>query len=776
MNTFNLPEYEQKIYDSMQNFIVIGAFDGESHDNFFHHIKNKSNNNDTKIIFVEPVSKYYKILLDKTKNISHLNIICENVGISNKEENVIMVSVKPNLLDKYGWYIEGCACVVENGQPINIYMQKVDVNDLDYENINCITFNQLIGRNKINHVDFLQIDTEGYDQRILETIDFANTDISFLKFEKHYLANNFIEKFQIKLDSLGYVAYWDNDNYYFVKKLVLDQINKSNQNIQTTQLATEISELIIPQEESDYANIAFHGSHNAAVVVEKNNQIVTVIEVERFLSVKNAGYAQYLTSFTRPFLMKEILQYIKNEYGINKYKNCYYSNTDTIEGDTKVHYEQLIPAENYINCLHHSSHAACAFYQTSYNEALIVSFDGGGSDGFFNIYHAKDRQTIELIDKFNIDLGFPYMSFGDYLNDIRLEPALNIGNLVYSGKIMGLCSYGNVNQNWLPHFEHYYKQKPDGLNYLHLLNELGEKIGVVFDRNHRLADQLSWDVAKTSQIAFENVFLEIIQPFLDKFPNLPLVLVGGCALNILLNTRLKEQLNRDVFIPPNPNDCGIATGMILSHIKPANAIDITYAGIPILDKNKLMMIIEDHYSAIPISIPILIDDLLNGKIIGIVRGNSEHGPRALGNRSIICNPMYPDMKDILNKKVKNREWYRPFAPVCRLEDVSKYFEWSEESRWMQFCPRVKEEWRSQLISITHVDNTARVQTVTREQNEWLYDLLTEFERKSGIGVLLNTSFNVNGKPILSTYEDALKVFKNTQMDKLLLENYYITSK
>ena len=524
------------------------------------------------------------------------------------------------------------------------------------------------------------------------------------------------------------------------------------------------------------ANISFYGSHNSSVVVESNGGILTVIEVERFLNVKNAGYGQYLTSGTRFFLINEILKYIKNEYGISEFETCYYSNTDTIEGPTKVHYEKMIPAKNYVNVLHHLSHAACAFYQSKYEEGLIISFDGGGSDGFFNVYHAKNRDEIELIDKFNIDLGFAYMSFGDYLNDIRQEPALNIGNLVYSGKIMGLCSYGTINEEWLPYFENYYRSKPDGLNYLDLLKQLGEETGLVFSRNDRLTGQTSWDVAKTSQIAFENVFMEIVKPFLERFPKLPLLLTGGCALNILLNTKLYHELDRDIFVPPNPNDCGIASGMILLHMKPKGVIDLTYSGIPILDKNTLMMISENQHNTTPIDTNTIVNDLVSGKIIGVVRGNSEHGPRALGNRSIICDPSHPDMKDILNAKVKNREWYRPFAPVCRLEDVSKYFNFSGESKWMSFCPEVKEEWREKLTSITHIDGTARVQTVTKEENEWLYNLITEFEKVSGIGVLLNTSFNINGKPILSTYKDALHVFKTTQMDKLILEDYYINNK
>jgi carbamoyltransferase len=521
------------------------------------------------------------------------------------------------------------------------------------------------------------------------------------------------------------------------------------------------------------ANISFYGSHNSAVVVEDNGKILCVIEVERFLNVKNAGYAQYLISHTRPFLLKEICKWIEKKYGISEYENCYYLNTDTIEGPTKVFYEKLIPAKNYEQLLHHASHAACGFYQTDYEQALIVSFDGGGNDGFFNVYHASDRNTIKEVSRLNIDMGFPYMSFGDYLKDIKLEPALNIGNLVYSGKIMGLCSYGEVRSEWLTPIKEYYLAKPDGNNYLGLLKTLSEKIGLEFSKTNRLSGQEAWDLAKTSQVAFEEITIDLISPFLEKYPNIPLIMVGGCALNILLNTRLRDELNIPVFVPPNPNDCGIAAGLLLSKLKPKNAIDLTYSGIPILDEDNLWSVLESHWNSEPVTLEKLVDFIISGKIVGVARGNSEHGPRALGNRSIICDPTKPDMKDTLNAKVKHREWYRPFAPVVRLEDVSKYFEFEGESRWMSFCPKVREEWRDILVSITHVDGTARVQTVTREQNPWLYDLITEFEKKSGVGVLLNTSFNVDGKPILSTLRDALEVFNKTELDGLVLQDYFI---
>ena len=519
------------------------------------------------------------------------------------------------------------------------------------------------------------------------------------------------------------------------------------------------------------ANIAFYGSHNAAVAVENKGKLVTVIEVERFLSQKNAGYAQYCIAQSRPFLMKEIVKYIEREHGIKKFDTCYFLNTQTVEGTETVNYQELIPADNYVDGMHHGAHAACGFYQTDFKEALIVSYDGGGNDGFFNIYHAKDRNTIECIHSTNTDLGFPYMSFGEYLGDIRREPALNIGNLVYSGKVMGLASYGNVVDYWIDAFEDYYRAKPDGLNYVELLQEVTTKTGLTFDVDQRFTGQIGWDIAQTSQQAFENVFMDMVQPFLDQYTDMPLIVVGGCGLNILLNTKLRDTLDREVFVPPNPSDCGIATGMILNHMKPKKAIDVTYAGIGILDKDTLMSHVEEKWAK-PLEVKDLVKDLVDGKIVGVVRDNCEHGPRALGNRSIICDPAYPEMKDTLNAKVKDREWYRPFAPMCRLEDVSTYFDFEGESRWMGFCPTVKEEWRDKLTSITHVDGTARVQTVTKKQNPWLYNLLTEFEKETGIGVLLNTSFNINGKPILSRYSDAVQVYNNTEMDCLLLQDYY----
>lgn len=548
------------------------------------------------------------------------------------------------------------------------------------------------------------------------------------------------------------------------------------------------------------ANISYHGSHNGALVIEQNGEILCVIEVERFLNLKNYGLTQYKSPRYIMLCLKEILKWVEEEYGISEFENCYFSSTDFCGEDWVGNHRlfqtiEYIKAKNYEHTKHHESHAYSVFYQSPYKESLIFSFDAGGDDGKFNVYHAKRGEDITRLDQLRnpniphtyLDFGFPYMIFGLYLKDIQMDN-LSDGNLVWPGKIMGLVSYGKWRREWMEPFLEFYKSNPDGANndYVKKINTLGEKIGVVFDPNKRLEGQIAYDIAATSQRAFEDSFIEVVKPYFDKYPDLPICICGGCGLNIILNTRIKLEFNKEVFVGPNPNDCGIALGGILKRLKPETPVDITYKGLPILDKNvlaenilrypnvKILMEKDPEFSPFEQYDPsIIVEDLISGKIIGVVQGQAEHGPRALGHRSIICNPSIAKMKDILNAKVKHREWYRPFAPVVRLEDVSKYFEWNSDSRWMSFCPIVKEEWREKLAAVTHVDNTARVQTVTKEQNEWLYNLLTEFEKQTGIGVLLNTSFNVNGKPILSTYKDAFKIYDETELDCLLLEDYYI---
>jgi carbamoyltransferase len=569
-------------------------------------------------------------------------------------------------------------------------------------------------------------------------------------------------------------------------------------------------------------NISFYGSHNAAFTIADDKKILEVLEVERFLNMKNIGIAQYKTNQDILAIVPRIVKYFQDKYNVKEFDNVINLNTDVNMDNVSHDLAKLIPGKNFINQYrHHQCHAAGAFYQSPYAKALVFSLDGGGDDGKFRIFLAdreeglinletvanpslkdKDYNGSDTTDPAAIywhhpfDLGFPYMVLGDYLKDIQ-QINLGDGNLVYPGKIMGLCSYGKVRKKWVKAFKEFYLSAPNGgpteIEYLENGDEipnpetldcrvkvriLAEKIGVDLDYDNRLEGQEAYDVAATSQFVFEEMFLLAAKPWFEKYPDLPVCVTGGCGLNIILNTRLVQEFNKEVFVGPNPNDCGLSVGLMANFLQPKEPLDVTYAGPELFDKIQLSEYIEtigleptELYN-----VDTLVDDLAKGHIMGIARGRMEHGPRALGNRSILCNPAIAEMKDILNEKVKHREYYRPFAPMVRLEDVSEYFEWEGESRWMTFCPKVKKEWRKKLPSITHVDNTARIQTVTKEQNPWIYELLTKFKEKTGVGVLLNTSFNVNGKPILNTIRDAFEILGKSEMDGLVIEDTYIKKK
>jgi len=527
------------------------------------------------------------------------------------------------------------------------------------------------------------------------------------------------------------------------------------------------------------ANIAFTGSHNSTFVVENEGKILLVLETERFLGYKNSGLFRYKIPENPILVFESILNYIKRYTRFEYFENCICLEDSEIKvNGVRVSLNKIIKARNYIVTKHHYSHAGGAFYQSPYEEALVFSFDGGGNDGTFSIYYAERQKGLLLLKELDIDLGCPYMLIGHYLEDISYQP-IHEGHLVYPGKLMGLVSYGTVREEWLEAFEQFCVDTnlKGFYNFQPYLEKLSLQTGIDFNIKNRLKGQIAYDVAATLQRAWENIFFLLVQPILFKesYKHLPVCMAGGCALNILLNTRLKTEYNKRVFVGPCPNDTGISVGMILNHIKPATPVDVTYAGLPLLDFDLLPQYLnENSYHVNGVYPSVIIKDIIEGKIIGLAHGGSEVGPRGLGNRSIICNPQISNMKDILNKKVKNREWYRPFAPVVRLEDVDKYFDWDSDARWMSFAPLVKEEYRSKLPAITHVDGTARLQTVTRDQNRLLYDLLTEMDKTTGVGVLLNTSFNVNGRPILTTVKDIFTILKNTQLDGSVIEDLYVT--
>ena len=527
--------------------------------------------------------------------------------------------------------------------------------------------------------------------------------------------------------------------------------------------------------------VSVYGSHNAAVAMYYNG-VYRVIELERWTNTKNGGLLHYFPVGDPKAVLDDILSSLLSQ--TDKTEIDYYlTNFADIDGDVRT----VVPEakfNHYHRFDHHEAHAACSFYQSPYEEALTFTFDSGGDRGYFNVYHTSRQYGIQMLEQFDQDLGFAYMILADHLKDIRRE-GLGMGSVVYGGKLMGLCSYGNVRQEWLPAFTEFYeffnytgnsllggvKARQTGVPWL--MNEIGVED---FTNDTRFSGQFAWDIAATTQYVFEQQFYKFAKVYLRHYPYLPVTLSGGCALNVLLNGRLLRERGGKVFVPPNPNDCGVAVGGLLLHLRPKEQVDITYTGLPIVDASEVnRLAAENNFSMVGnVTIEELAKFIKNGNIVGIINGNSEHGPRALGNRSIICNPV-GDMKDVLNKKVKDREWYRPFAPVVRLEDVTKYFDFPEgaESRHMTFVAEIRDEYKDKIPAVVHEDGTGRLQTVTREQNEFLYDLITEFSKVSDHAVLLNTSFNVNGKPILTRVADAFDILANTELDAVYYQERLI---
>lgn len=428
---------------------------------------------------------------------------------------------------------------------------------------------------------------------------------------------------------------------------------------------------------------------------------------------------------------------------------------------------------------HHHSHAASTFYQSGHESSLIISYDGGGNDGFFNVYLA-DNSGINLVDKIDCDFGGGYLLLASCIKEITSSSRTQ---LALAGKLMGLCAYGNVMSDKVSAMSEFfidrnYKKLSDlgNLNLNNTEKPWGDGSQTGPFENAIFEQQTAYDFAATAQRAYEEKFIEIFENYLKKYSDIKNVCItGGGGLNVLLNQRIKNNYDVNIFVAPNPNDCGLSLGQaFLCQAPKTNKVNVTYNGVPILDMQSSEQLLLNR-KVKDLDLDYVCKLLKDGKIIGVCRGDSEVGPRALGNRSIICDPSHIDMKDILNSKVKFREWFRPFAPFCLKSEAEKYFisKDFEDFEFMGFAPIVKEEYRKKIPSVTHIDGSARLQTVTEHTHKFFFDLLNTFSKYSDVNVLLNTSFNIKGNPILSTIEDALFVLDNTELDCLIVEDKII---
>jgi len=463
---------------------------------------------------------------------------------------------------------------------------------------------------------------------------------------------------------------------------------------------------------------------------------------------------------------------------------------------------------------HHLSHAGSAFFPSPYREAAILTIDGVGEYATTTYGVGEDNQ-IKLFEQieFPNSLGLLYSAFTYYLG-------FRVNSDEY--KVMGLAPYGDpvYKDIFLEKIISYHEDGSFTVNSEYFQDFLGRRIvtGKLCDlfggpprKPESRIEQRHCDIAKSLQVIIEESIVRICRRIRGKTGKKNLCIAGGVALNCVANGRLvKEQIFENIWIQPAAGDAGGSVGAALvyyhsvknnprlsgsdgtdgmkgSYLGPSYTSDeirefLICNGYPFKEKA------DQDLFAITAKV------LAEGKIAGWFSGRMEFGPRALGGRSILADPRNREMQNLLNLKIKFRESFRPFAPAVMLEKSSEYFDFPAESPYMLFVCDVAVKHRvdlpdgfeklpyneklsterSAIPAVTHVDYSARLQTVDGRINPRFYSLLKAFERETGLGMLVNTSFNVRGEPIVCTPEDAYRCFMGTGMDYLILENYILS--
>ena len=458
---------------------------------------------------------------------------------------------------------------------------------------------------------------------------------------------------------------------------------------------------------------------------------------------------------------------------------------------------------------HHYSHAASAFYPSPFKEAIVLTLDGVGEWATTTVAIGKENELTMLKEiHFPHSLGLLYSAFTYYT-----------GFKVNSGeyKVMGLAPYGTPKYKDLI-LKKLIDLKEDGsfklnmkyFNYATGLTMTNKKFSELFgqpvrDPKKDLLKDFHMDIAASIQAVTEEVVLRWTSDLANKFNIKNLCLAGGVALNCVANGKiLKEKLFENIWIQPAAGDAGGSLGAALAYWyrelkKPRKVFKDQMKGSylgPSFDEEiiekKLKFLNAKYTKKKPEEISTIIaTELSSGKTVGWFQGRMEFGPRALGGRSILADPRSEKMQKELNLKIKFRESFRPFAPSVLREDVKNWFELDYDSPYMLLVSEVKKDKqisisekdnklfgidklnkkRSSIPAITHVDYSARIQTVHKETNPKYYNLINEFKKITDCPVLVNTSFNVRGEPIVCSIEDAFNCFMGTNLDILVIENF-----
>tara|TARA_Y100000389_G_scaffold204463_1_gene257169 strand:- start:194 stop:1894 length:1701 start_codon:yes stop_codon:yes gene_type:complete len=424
----------------------------------------------------------------------------------------------------------------------------------------------------------------------------------------------------------------------------------------------------------------------------------------------------------------------------------------------------------FVSIEHHYAHAASAYYTQEKDCGLSITIDGGGEGYCSHVYSAKNNK-LNLIHKITSyhSLAFFYA----YITKL-----LGFTPLRHEGKILGLSAAGNPNEVEKI-LRNYIRFNKDNLKFE---NTSGYYLKVYKKLKKNLKNFSREDIAAGIQIHSENLTLEYIKSIINKFSpskKINLFLAGGIFANIKINQKIAELDEvKSCFVFPNMGDGGLSAGGALGvyfeensdGIKKKHDMYLGSGNKQVLKKNltnsKFSLIEpENKYKFIA-------NKLNQNKIIAIFKDKMEYGPRALGNRSIICSPKNIKINEILNLKLKRSD-FMPFAPCVLSEDFNTYFESKlkvEDFNYMTFTCKTKNICSEKTPAIVHIDGTARPQTVFKDKNEFLFEILKAFKNETGIGMLINTSFNVHEEPIVESYEDAIKASYESDLDYLILDN------
>ena len=532
--------------------------------------------------------------------------------------------------------------------------------------------------------------------------------------------------------------------------------------------------------------VGFHSGHDSAYSILEDGIPIVHNESERFNRRKNSvdNSMQFFLDNEKDF---SDVKYITTHRTGGMNKNNFMDSLNECENIAKENGGGL-----YI-IGHHQSHAANAFFTSDFEEALIFTVDGGGIDNLDGSTHKKNQiaqakdgfitcttfwsgkdnkiEPLEMISRGEINIGYYWaictariFGLGTW-RDPRGDQA---------GTVMGMAALG----------------KPKYMEYFSNLSNLksGKGWGPT-DMDYlvseaKKSEQNKFDIAASLQLATENLIKDLLTPYIEKYKPNNLCLSGGVALNCVSVGKMLDWFpNINIYVDPIPYDAGLSLGssrylyhQILGNPRIYNSqqnktpyLGYTYS---LSDVEEALDERKDEIETIGADDDYVVHNLMRKQIISVFGGGSESGRRALGNRSILADPRHADVKDIVNEKVKHRQWFRPFAPSVLRDYVKDWFVHDVESPYMNLAMNFLDGKSDEVPAVVHFDDTARLQTVTREENQWYYDFIDKFRQKTGVPIVLNTSFN-DREPIVETPQHALDCFLRTNIDCLYFRDYGI---